>query len=491
MIRFNCQDCGQHYKADESFAGEEIECNKCRAWVPVPSASESIPQPISTPSTDANKTQELKMPKLSLPSSSSKTSTEPKETPELKMPKIILPSSAEKTQAKQESEETEVSEIPKVPKLNMPVLNKENTQEKVNDLNLDNPEADCPKCGAALQSASAVICTNCGHNLKLGINAKTAKKVKATGKLGLAIVIGASAALLSGGIWAGIAIYFKMEIGWVACLVGLITGAAVCKVTEERSERIGAIAVALACVGLLTGKMLSAEYLVRDSFQGLPKVFKKMTQFNGRFGKQLQREAFLSTLKQEMQDNGEISDPSKSEELKKNAPEIGEKPSKEYKRALKEASRPNIAKVKKKFATLSAEDKARLQKKQSRLILIFPLQDEMIASGEISRLDKKWKDLAPKNSKEKSSKEYLKASKKYAIQSAENMKKIRMKLAKISDAEAKRLEGKIASSFANKLSYWKKLEMIMSLWDILWFIVAFSIARKLGSGNSIFSRKEI
>ena len=478
MIRFNCGSCGQRYKAEDDFAGEEMECNKCGATVSIPHPEDIAPSAEEIISTvknaHADGTQELKMPKLSLPSSLAKKAentppiptaqnTNADSTPESKMPKISMPASlAQKTQ----DEEVE-----------------ESAQEKTGDA--------CPNCGTTLQSATAIICTECGHNVKMGMNANTVKKAKTAGKLGLAIGIGAGAALLSGGIWAGIAIYFKIEIGWIACLVGLITGAAVCMVTQERSERIGALAVALACIGLLTGKMLSAEYLVLDSFKGLPKMFKKMTQFNGRSGKQSQEDAFLSRLKEEMQDNGEISDPYKSEEVKKIAPKIGEKPSEGYKKALKEASKQNMAKVKKKLATLSAEDKARLQKIHSRLGLIFPLWEEMIASGEISKPDKKYKDLAPKNIKEKPSKEYLEAKKKYDIQMAENMKKIRVKLAKISDAEAKRLEGEIASSFANRYSYWEKLEMLMSLWDILWFIVAFSIAGKLGTGTSIFSKQGI
>ena len=118
MIRFNCQNCGQKYKADESFAGEEIECNRCATSIPVPNVSESaLPPAISNISKvgESKATQELKMPKLSMPAIGEKTneSTMP---PKLKMPKLSMPASV--------GEKINESTMPpklKIPKLNLSV----------------------------------------------------------------------------------------------------------------------------------------------------------------------------------------------------------------------------------------------------------------------------------------------------------------------------------------------------------------------------------
>lgn len=247
------------------------------------------------------------------------------------------------------------------------------------------------------------------------------------------------------------------------------------------------MAVALACVGMLCGKMLTAEYLIRDTFKSFTSMSEKFSKFNKNIGKQFKDAALMGMLAEEMRENGEISDsykdPKKGKESTKTAKKDWKKIGEQFKR--------NQAKVKKKFATLSAEDKARLQKKLDRAILIFPLTQEMIANGEIPKPDDKWKELAPKSFKEKPSKEYLEAVKKSTMQSMENMKKVKKKLYSLSDAEVKRLKDNMGSSISNNISYWQKLKMVTSYWDILWFLLAISTAWGLGNGTSSLSRQDL
>lgn len=75
-MKFSCGRCGQRYEADESFAGEEIECSKCNALISIPNIE---PPPINivipeikknTAETDAG----IKVPKLTLPGSLSRKS---------------------------------------------------------------------------------------------------------------------------------------------------------------------------------------------------------------------------------------------------------------------------------------------------------------------------------------------------------------------------------------------------------------------------------
>ena len=449
MIRFACPGCGQHYKTEDDLIGEELQCNKCAVMITVPDADNIPPTvnadapPVHDEPIDSKRTQELKMPPIGLP-----------ETYEKKMQECRAERAAERA------------------------------AEKAGDA--------CPSCGATLQSKTAIICTECGQNVKLGLNVNTVKNAKAAGKFGMAIGVGAAAALLSGAIWAWIAVSIRMEIGYVACLVGFITGLAVCMVTKERSSRVGAMAVMLACVGLLAGKMLTAEFQIRDMTESLTNITKQMSKVGSKMGKQFRDMALMGMLSEEMRESGEITNPYDNEKLKKLAPKDWSKQSKEYKAANEKARKEfkqNQAKVKKKFASLLEEDKVRLQKKLDRMMLIFPLQQEMIEKGEIPKPDDAWKDLAPKSFKEKPSKEYLESLKKYTAQVSENMKVVKKKLYALSDAEAERLKGKIGSSFSSQFSYWQKLKMVTSYWDILWCLLAISTAWGLGTGTSSLSRQ--
>jgi hypothetical protein len=124
----------------------------------------------------------------------------------------------------------------------------------------------CPKCKDPVKPGS-VICINCGHNLKLGINVKTLATAKKAGSIGLAIGVAAAAAVLAGLIWAGIAIATSLEIAWVAVGVGALTGWAAILFTEERSARLGLAAAALAVCGLLVGKTVMANYFYNQGFR--------------------------------------------------------------------------------------------------------------------------------------------------------------------------------------------------------------------------------
>jgi hypothetical protein len=125
---------------------------------------------------------------------------------------------------------------------------------------------NCPKCNAGLLMQDAALCVECGHNLKLGINVRSVAKVRKTGKLGLALVVAGLAALLSGGVWVAIAAATGYEIGWFASIIGLITGGAVCLVVpNERSVRVGLIAMALAFCGWFLGKVFIAQYVYGHS----------------------------------------------------------------------------------------------------------------------------------------------------------------------------------------------------------------------------------
>ncbi len=75
-MRFSCSKCGQRYQADESFAGEEIECSKCDMLISIPDIE---PPPIKITIPEIKKTGikpdsagNINIPKLTLPDSLNK-----------------------------------------------------------------------------------------------------------------------------------------------------------------------------------------------------------------------------------------------------------------------------------------------------------------------------------------------------------------------------------------------------------------------------------
>lgn len=276
MIKFECESCGQHIEVDDEFSGHAVEC-PCGASLEVPSPTGS------TENTRA---------------------MNPQENP---------PAPPPPPQPQQEAAQS------------IPVAS-------------DNPQ--CPKCGANLATPDAVICIQCGHNLKLGVNAKTALKVKKAGSFGIAVLVGAIAAIISGAIWAAIAIFLNMEIGWIAILVGIITGAAVAMVTDERSPRVAFTAAGLAVLGLLIGKVGFIEYSLR-SYNGV---------------QSLDDVVISGMMVMEMNEKGEID-----KEVVEwwNDSQEGDAPPANIKDKVMNAEK----KIQARFAGLTKDDKKRLQKK--------------------------------------------------------------------------------------------------------------------------------
>lgn len=119
-MRFNCGTCGQRYEADDSFAGEEMKCSKCDAAISIPNI-ESNPKP----------------------------------------PAKAVPPPVKKAEPEQV----------KAPKLSMPDLFKNRMRERD-----DGAPRNCPNCGLPMESATAIICIECGYNTKLGMNVNALKK---------------------------------------------------------------------------------------------------------------------------------------------------------------------------------------------------------------------------------------------------------------------------------------------------------------------------
>lgn len=88
------------------------------------------------------------------------------------------------------------------------------------------------------------------------------------GRTPLALAAGLIAALVAGGIWAGLVFVTNMEIGYVAWGVGLLVGLAMSQLTVQRSQQLAVAAAGFAVLGLIAGKAFifagSAGVIAKD-----------------------------------------------------------------------------------------------------------------------------------------------------------------------------------------------------------------------------------
>lgn len=77
-----------------------------------------------------------------------------------------------------------------------------------------------------------------------------------------AIIAGAVAALIGGGLWALVVIVTKYELGWIAWGVGALVGVVMARATPVRGPSIAAAGAVIAAVGLVAGKAVIAAYTI-------------------------------------------------------------------------------------------------------------------------------------------------------------------------------------------------------------------------------------
>ncbi|HEX9631742.1 MAG TPA: hypothetical protein VGA02_04690 [Gemmatimonadales bacterium] len=77
-----------------------------------------------------------------------------------------------------------------------------------------------------------------------------------------AVIAGAVAALVGGGLWALVVIGTKYEVGWLAWGVGALVGVVMSRATPARGQTVALLGAVIAGIGLLSGKALIAAYTV-------------------------------------------------------------------------------------------------------------------------------------------------------------------------------------------------------------------------------------
>jgi DNA-directed RNA polymerase subunit RPC12/RpoP len=141
--------------------------------------------------------------------------------------------------------------------------------------------AGCPRCGSAL-APGAVLCTNCGYDLRSGgrhetdtsgpTKAEVAREVitdaAIAGATGTAVMVGGLVGAAIGGaigaaLWAGVAMWLRLELSWIAIVVGLLVGVGTRIGARGRTSlATGGLAALLAVAAIAGGKYaaLSIEF---------------------------------------------------------------------------------------------------------------------------------------------------------------------------------------------------------------------------------------
>lgn len=141
----------------------------------------------------------------------------------------------------------------------------------------------CVGCGAPL-AADAVICVGCGTNQASGKARKTrtgtdgggVSAEKAVAVLWTANPLAwALGGLVGGGIgaaiWGAVAYHFKVEIGWLAVLVGFLSGAGVFAMARQHAGVLsGVVAAVIAVASMAGGRYAAVSMMVDDVLREEP-----------------------------------------------------------------------------------------------------------------------------------------------------------------------------------------------------------------------------
>ena len=133
-------------------------------------------------------------------------------------------------------------------------------------------QAVCPGCKRQLAAArmelshGALMCKTCIQNQQMRYAAPSSASGSASGSgFVLAPIGGAIGALVGAGIWAAIAIATNLGIGYIAVLVGVLTGMGVrWGAGGQRGAGLQVLAAALAFAGLVAAKYIIFTYVVVD-----------------------------------------------------------------------------------------------------------------------------------------------------------------------------------------------------------------------------------
>jgi hypothetical protein len=244
-IDFACPKCAKKYRVKDELAGKTAKCTQCT-------------ERISIPPTAIRGAQAAAAPKASTPQKPVATASVKPPAPAKKADELsswfdaelmTAPASAAAPALKAAAGRTASPAAPK-------------------------RSALCPSCRVPL-APNAVLCVACGYDTrkaqklttKKGDDADDAPAKKSSAlasgaSFGRGVLCSAIGALIGAGVWAGIAIALRVEVGYVAIGLGALAGLGMAFGHEDKDGTLAGItAAAISIVGILAAKFFVFQYL--------------------------------------------------------------------------------------------------------------------------------------------------------------------------------------------------------------------------------------
>lgn len=327
MIRFRCPNCQQKFSVPEAYIGKALVCTVCETKVAVPEEStiaersaaqpQAAPQQVNIVSTDdgcvvkaggdvqstpaktdsdLNRTTEIQL-----------TPPETQNIPEMvgdihltgkepasqaaSHPTAPKPSPAKRFSLKTSSGEDAAPTIKPAPEIKpvrktpsfapIPAVSNGNPQAAPRT-NLRKPPplpqpetfGYCPQCNSGLRVPDAVICVECGHNLRSGAVPAPAGQIPGQmpfimtasdsrpDNIAMAYLVATGAVVVTSLVWLGIAVWLDWVFSWFILIMALVASGTLCLMCpNERSTRLGLFAMGLTSFGWMLSIGLIAGFI--------------------------------------------------------------------------------------------------------------------------------------------------------------------------------------------------------------------------------------
>ncbi len=481
FIRYFCANCGQKFKSEEEHSGKIVNCAKCGVLLEIPRPEiipahpieipESAPQsqpPVVEPKFKLRMKKVEKIPepeKSASPPSMNKTteiSVAPVPVKTLNLPTPVK--TAENSVASAVDAAAELAKYGTIlrdmppPKLEMPSLAKNKEESAFSPVSTSASGTISTPFPSSVPIAVPIDDDDIPSNADISIVKND--EPKPGSKFPLALIVGVVVVFLASILWTGLAFVLGKPLGAGAILTGIMAGCAISLIARERSARAGFAAIILVLAGIITGKLLIAEYVHLSS--GADKI-------------KSDRIFYSPFIYDDMLEKGEIKDPFEKDFT--DAKERKNLFSSPESKALDEYNE-QMRKIQDKLKNITTDEEKNLIQRMERYQQFAPaLTQEMMKKGET-------KDPFAKTGEfkitpgDRPSAEHIKALRSANIESIKQQRLIRNKLKTITAEDEKRLTSGWIAQPSTKTTRFDRLKSSWSYWDILWVLLAIIFAWK-------------
>lgn len=481
FIRYFCANCGQKFKSEEEHSGKKVNCAKCGVLLEIPkpeiipahpvdvteSASQNQPPAVESKfKLRMKKVEKTPEPEKSVPTTSMNKTAEISVVP-IPVKTLSLPSLVKTAEISVAPVLDAAAELAKYgtiikdtppPKLEMPSLAKKKEESAFSPVLTSASGTISTPFPSSVPIAVPIDDDDISSNAQVSIVGKDEPKER--NKFPLALIVGVVVVFAASILWTGIAFIFGKPLGTGAILTGIMGGCAISLIARERSARAGFAAIILVLAGIITGKLLIAEYVHSSPAAANVKS---------------DRIFYSPFIYDEMLEKGEIKDP-----FDKNMTNTNEKKNLFSSPASKAFDEYNeqMRKVQDKLKNITPdEEKILIQRMEQYQRFAPALTQEMIKNGEIKDPFAKAEEfkITPGD---RPSAEHINALRNANIESIKQQRLIRNKLKTMTAEDEKRLKSGLSVQSSTKATRFDRLKTSWSYWDILWVVLAIVFAWK-------------